>query len=92
MLHSTSSSTINSIGNNHIRHFIKIPFNKKGIDFIDLPSLFRNNTVEASIPNYFENEEPPFICYKYNTLIRSTVFNFDNLVAYLDFDTKNSDS
>ena len=26
---------------NHIRHFIKIPFIKKGIEFIDLPSLFR---------------------------------------------------
>ena len=25
---------------NHIRHFIKIPFINKGIDFIDLPSIF----------------------------------------------------
>ena len=39
----------------HIRHFIKIPFINKGIDFIDLPSLFRHKTVESSIPNYFEN-------------------------------------
>ena len=31
---------------NHIRHFIKIPFINKGIDFIDLPSVFRDNTVE----------------------------------------------
>ena len=31
---------------NHIRHFIKIPFINKGIDFIDLPSIFRDNTVE----------------------------------------------
>ena len=40
---------------NHIRHFIKIPFINKGIDFIDLPSIFRDNTVETSIPDYFEN-------------------------------------
>ena len=38
----------------HIRHFIKIPFINKGIDFIDLPSIFRDNTVESSIPDYFE--------------------------------------
>ena len=39
---------------NHIRHFIKFPFINKGIDFIDLPSIFRDNTVESSIPDYFE--------------------------------------
>ena len=26
---------------NHITHFIKIPFINKGIEFIDLPSIFR---------------------------------------------------
>ena len=41
---------------NHIRPFIKIPFINKGIDFIDLPSIFRDNTVESSIPDYFENK------------------------------------
>ena len=77
---------------NHIRHFIKIPFINKGIDFIDLPSIFRDNTVESSIPDYFENKEPPIICYKYNKPIRSTIFNFNKLVAYLDIDTKTPDS
>ena len=36
---------------------IKIPFINKGIDFIDLPSIFRDNTVESSIRDYFENKE-----------------------------------
>ena len=58
---------------NHKRHFIKIPFINKGIDFIDLPSIFRDNTVD-----------------KYN--IRSTIFNFNKLVADLDIDTKTPDS
>ena len=57
---------------NHIRHFIKIPFINKSIDFIDLPRIFRDITVESSIPEYFENEEPPIICYKYNKPIRSS--------------------
>ena len=77
---------------NHIRHFIKIPFINNGIDFIDLPSIFRDNTVESSIPDYFENKDPPIICYKYNKLIRSTVFNFNKLVANLDIATKTPDS
>ena len=77
---------------NHIRHFIKIPFINKGIDFIDLPSIFRDNTVESSITNYFENKETPIICYKYNKPIRSTIFNFNKLVAYFDIDRKTPDS
>ena len=77
---------------NHIRHFIKIPFINKGIDFIDLPSIFRDNTVESSIPDYFENKEPPIICCKYDKPIRSTIFNFNNLVVNLDIDTKTPDS
>ena len=77
---------------NHIRHFIKIPFINKGIDFIDLPSIFKDNTVEWSSLYYFENKEPPIICYKYNKPIRSTIFNFDKLVANLDIDTKTPDS
>ena len=59
---------------NHIRSFIKIPFINKGIDFIDLPS----------IPTYFQNSEPPIICFKYNKPIRNTIFNFNKLVSDLD--------
>ena len=44
---------------NNIRHFIKIPFIKKGIEFIDLPSIFRDNTIVSSIPTYFEHTESP---------------------------------
>ena len=77
---------------NHIRHFIKIKFINKDIDFIDLPSIFRDNTVESSIHDYFENKEPPIICYKYNKPIGSTIFNFNKLVANLDIDTHTPDS
>ena len=42
--------------------------------------------------DYFENKEPPIICYKYNKPIRSTIFNFNKLVANLDIDTKTPDS
>ena len=77
---------------NHIRHFIKIPFINKGIDFIDIPSILSDNTVESSIPDYFKNKEPPIICYKYNKPIRNAIFNFNKLVANFDIDTKTPDS
>ena len=56
---------------NHKRHFIKTPFIYKGIEFIDLHSIFKDNLVISSIPNYLNNYETPIICYKYNKLIRS---------------------
>ena len=69
---------------NHIRSFIKIPFINKAIDFIDLPSIFQDKSVIQSIPTYFQNSEPPIICYKYNKPIRNTIFNFNKLVSDLD--------
>ena len=77
---------------NHIRHFIKIPFINKGMDFIDLPSIFRDKSVQSPIPNYFKNCEVPIICYKYNKLIRGAIFNFNKLVSDLDIETCTPDS
>ena len=72
---------------NHKRHFIKFPFINKGIEFIDLHSIFKDNSVISSIPNYFNNSETPIICYKYNKPIRSTIFNFNKIVNDLDIDS-----
>ena len=77
---------------NHIKHFIKIPFINKGIEFIDLPSIFRDINVISAIPSYFENTESPIICYKYNKPIRNTIFNFNKLVSDLDIETSSPDS
>ena len=51
---------------NLMKHFIKIHFVKKGIEFINLLSMFKDKSITSSIPTYFENEEPPFIYKKYN--------------------------
>ena len=58
---------------NNIRHFIKITLINKGIKFVDLPSIFRDNTVGSTVPSYFEDTEYPVICCKYNKLIRNTI-------------------
>ena len=82
----------------HIQHFrtlaslIKIPFINKGIEFIDLPSIFKDISVTSSIPAYFQNSEPPIICYKYNKPIRNTVFNFNKLVSDLDIHANTPES
>ena len=67
---------------NHIRHFIKIQFVNKGVEFINLPSIFKDKSVISSIPTYFENKESPIICYKYNKPIRSTVKTLYNVTRY----------
>ena len=77
---------------NHIRHFMNIPFINKGIEFKDLPSLFRDNNVISAISSYFENTESPIICYKYNKPIRNTILNFNKLVSDLDIETSCPDS
>ena len=77
---------------NHIRHFIKIPFITKGIEFIDLPSLFRDNNAISAIPSYFEDTKSPIICYKLNKPVRNTKLNFNKLVSDLDNKTSSPDS
>ena len=79
-------------GVNHIRHFIKIQFVNKRIEFINLPSIFKDKSVISSIPTYFENKESHIICYKYNKPIRSTVFNYNKLVTELDIENSIPDS
>ena len=63
---------------NHVRHII--PFINNSMDFIDLPSIFRDKSVQSFIPNYFKNCEVPIICYKYNKPIRGAIFNFNKPV------------
>ena len=55
--------------------------------FIDLPSIFENNLVISSVPNYLNNYESPIICHKYNKPIRCTIFKAnasDTEAAFLD--------
>ena len=77
---------------NHIRHFIKIQFVNKGVEFINLPNIFKDKSVISSIPTYFENKESPMICYAYNKPICSTVFNYNKLVTELDIENSIPDS
>ena len=71
---------------------MKISFINKGIEFIDLPSIFKDRSVTSSIPTYFQNSELPITCYKYNKPIRNTVFNFTKLVSDIDIHANTRES
>ena len=70
----------------HKRYFLKINFLNKGIDLIDLPSIFNNKEVAMMVPSYFKNREPPLICYKYKKPIRNILFNYNQTVADLNIE------
>ena len=71
MLHSHALRPYIDSEINHYRHFIKIQFVNKRIEFINLPSIFKEESVISSIPTYFKNKESPIISYQYNKSIRS---------------------
>ena len=67
--------------NEHVRHFMDVFYSNKGIDFNDLPSIFRDKSVIDSIPAYFRNSESPIICYKYKNPIWNISFNYNEIVS-----------
>ena len=56
------------------------------MEFIDLHSIFKDNSVISSIPNYSNNSETQ-ISYKYNKPIRLTLFNFNKIVTDMNIDS-----
>ena len=45
--------------------FIKIKFINQGLDLLNISNIFRDHRVTSKIPQYFENLDPPLICYQY---------------------------
>jgi hypothetical protein len=71
----------------HKRSFLKILYCNKGIDFIDLASIFKDKRVQDNIPLYFKNSETPMICYKYKKSTRNLIFNYNQVISELDVDS-----
>ena len=62
------------------------------MELIDLHSIFKDNLVISSIPNYFNKSETPIICYRYNKPIRFSIFNFNKIKTDIDIDSNTPDS
>ena len=65
----------------HKRHFFPLKFIDKGMDFIDMSTIFNDKNCTKLIPEYFTNKESPIISYTYNNPIRSSIFNYNTLVS-----------
>ena len=69
--------------------FIKIKFINKGLDLLNISNIFRDNIsnifrdnrVTSKIPQYFENLDPPLICYQYKKPIRNIIFNYNQVTS-----------
>ena len=74
---------------NHKRHFIKTQFINKGMEFIDLHSIFKDRSVISSDPNYFINKLLyRNICDKYNKVCKEAKIRTGyNQVPYQTQDT-----
>ena len=57
--------------------FIKIQFVNQGLDLLNISNIFRDHRVTSKIPQYFENLDPPLICYQYKSPIRNIIFNYN---------------
>ena len=61
---------------NHIRHFIKVQFVNKAIEFITLPSIVKDKSVISSIPTYIEKRiRLLFVLSTINLFVVLTVLN-----------------
>ena len=70
----------------HDRRFLKISYLNKGIDFIDLSSIFKDKRIVDKVPKYFNNLEPPMICYKYKKPTRNLIFNYNKITSDLEIE------
>ena len=71
----------------HKRYFLKLKYINKGIDLIDISSIFRNPSVQKLIsPENFDNTEPPIVSYIYKKPSRSFIFNYTTVSTDLNIE------
>ena len=61
--------------------FIKIKFVNQGLDLLNISNVFRDHRVTSEIPQYFENLDPPLICYQYKSPIWNITFNYNQVTS-----------
>ena len=61
--------------------FIKIKFVHQGLDLLNISNILRDHRVTSKIPQYFENLDPPLICYQYKIPIRNIIFNYNQVTS-----------
>lgn len=82
---------------NHKRHFLKLKYIRRGIDFINLSKTFNDSTIYSQIPSFYDEIEPHKISFSYTKISRSLIFTYtlitsdvnieNNTVEYHEVDT-----
>ena len=63
------------------KEFFHLPFRDKGLDFINLSGIMRSHSVQAQIPVYFVEKDPPILGYKFNKSIAGMVLNYKQTLS-----------
>jgi len=58
------------------RAFLKLKFNNKGLDNINLTNILHHKDVMSKIPDYFKDLNAPQISYSYTSCIAPKIFNY----------------
>ena len=72
-----------------VRYFMKLNFDNKGLDAINIGNILHNKSVRKHIPPYFENTEVPIISYKYTRTIRNDILNYDEVIKNVNLNEYN---
>ena len=67
-----------------------VQFSSKDIEYISLPSIFRNSEVIELMPEDLrDREKVPVVTYKLGKTIRNWIFNFKETIASLELEADN---
>ena len=72
------------------KHYIKVHYNNKGIDMINLPRILHSKKVTTSIPSFISTQTPPRVSFIYTKTIRNKIINNKKAVRELDLETNPS--
>ena len=72
------------------KYILPIFFDNKGLEFIRLNSIIRNDEVKGKLPDQFRNDETPSVVYSLGSTIRNKILNYKDTVQNID--TNDSDT
>ena len=68
------------------QHRCNLTFKSKAFNFINLPKHLRSKEVPDNLLSNFDISDIPMVVYNLNSSIRSTLFNYKQLLLQLDID------
>ena len=70
------------------KYQLPIHFINKGLDFLNISSILREEDVISTLPQSLQNDEVPSIVFSLGKTIRNKIFNYKDTVANIDISDK----